>query len=629
MSFLEQVKYPDDLRKLKKSDLQMLASEIRERIVSVVSESGGHLASSLGAVELTLALHYIFQTPKDKIIWDVGHQTYAHKIITGRNQQFSTIRQQGGLSGFPRLEESEYDCVSVGHAGTSISEALGMAIARDLLAEDYHVVAVIGDGSMTSGLAYEGLNNAGARKTNLTVVLNDNSMSISKNVGAMSHYLTRVISDPLFNKIKKDVWELTGRLSKIGKSLRTVVASIEDSVKHLMIPGKLFEDLGFRYFGIIDGHNLNELIEVFRNVKNNVSGPVLIHVQTTKGKGCEFAEKDATRFHGVGKFEKESGKVKTSETKAITYTQAFASTLVRLARDHKELVGITAAMPDGTGLIDFSREFPSRFFDVGIAESHAVTFAAGMALRGLRPVVAIYSSFLQRSFDQIIHDVALDQLPVIFCIDRAGLVGDDGPTHHGAFDLSYLNLIPNLVIMAPKDEAELCHMLYSATLYKKGPVCIRYPRGVGHGLPLPEKLQNIPVGEFEVINPGEKILVLAIGEMVYPCMETIPLLKSHRIHPTLVNARFVKPLNNPQLSKLIGEHDCIVTVESNTLIGGFGSNISRMTQALDGKKKILNLGYPDAFIEHGNRALLFEKLGLNPAGIAKQILELVSKTESF
>ncbi len=616
MSFLELIHSPADLRKLRQSDLKPLTDEVRERILSVVSESGGHLAPSLGAVDLAVALHYVYNTPTDKIVWDVGHQAYAHKILTGRNSRFHTIRQHGGLSGFPRVEESEYDCISVGHASTSISSALGMAVARDLKKENHHVVAVIGDGSMTGGLAYEGLNNAGAHRTNLTVILNDNSMSISKNVGAISNYLTRVIVDPRYNKLKKDLWELTGKFSTVGSGIRKIVASIDESIKHLVIPGKLFEDLGFRYFGLVDGHNLTELIDVLRNVRAGAPGPVLIHIQTKKGKGCEYAEQDSTKFHGIGSFERSSGKVQKHPGSVPTYTEVFSRALVAQGHANPSLVAITAAMPDGTGLRAFGEAFPQRFFDVGIAESHAVTFAAGMAAHGMRPVVAIYSTFLQRSFDQIIHDVALSRFPVIFCLDRAGLVGDDGPTHHGYFDLTYLRMIPHVIVMAPKDEAELCHMLQTAMEYKDGPVCIRYPRGAGMGVEIPSRPEAMEIGEPEVLCEGGDVTVLAIGDMVGLAQDAADLLaKEHHIKAGVVNARFAKPLG-AGFERLLKSAKRVVTLESNTIVGGFGSAICEAAQALSLKTQILTLGYPDRFVEHGTKALLLDDLGLSPQKIA-------------
>ncbi|HEX9934621.1 MAG TPA: 1-deoxy-D-xylulose-5-phosphate synthase, partial [bacterium] len=476
---LDRIQSPADLKKLGNVELEILARELREFLIQTVSSTGGHLAPSLGAVELTLALHIVFDSPKDKIVWDVGHQAYTHKILTGRKKRFNTLRQYKGLSGFPKISESEHDAFGVGHASTAISAALGFATARDLLKEDHKVIAVVGDGALTGGLAFEGLNNAGDSKRDLIVVLNDNRMSISPNVGALSGHLTKIITAPLYNRIKDLLWAWTGKLAKGSVQIRSLIRHIEEGLKAMMVPGLLFECLGFRYFGPLDGHNLPQLIHVFQEIKR-LHGPVMIHLITKKGKGYKFAEEDAIKFHGLASFCAETGDV--TGKKRPTYTEIFGKTLVELAEKDGRIVGITAAMADGTGMIHFARRFPERFFDVGIAEGHAVTFAAALAHRGLRPVVAIYSTFLQRAFDQIIHDVALQNLPVIFAVDRAGLVGEDGPTHHGSFDLSYLRLIPNLVILSPKDENEMRNMLYTALRYGKGPVAVRYPRSETSGL---------------------------------------------------------------------------------------------------------------------------------------------------
>ncbi|HON11277.1 MAG TPA: 1-deoxy-D-xylulose-5-phosphate synthase, partial [Chitinispirillaceae bacterium] len=472
---LDTVDSPADLKKLPIEKLPQLAEEIREFMIETISHTGGHLASSLGVIELTIALHYCYDTPDDKLVWDVGHQAYAHKILTGRKDRFNTIRQYGGLSGFPRLSESEYDALSAGHASTSISAALGMAAGRDVQKQKHSVVAVIGDGSLGGGLALEGLNNLGSMATNMTVVLNDNEMSISKNVGALSRYLTRVLTDKRYNKIKSEIWELLGG-SNVGKSIRGIVSNLDYTIKNILVPGKLFEDMGLRYLGPIDGHNIAEMIEVFRSIRNFSPIPTLVHVITKKGKGYGFAENDATKYHGIGSFSKLTGDVIKKPGQVSSYSDVFGKTIVEMASSRPDLVAITAAMRDGTKLTEFSKTYPDRFFDVGIAEQHAVTFAAGLALKGLRPVVALYSTFLQRAFDQVIHDVALDNLHVIFCIDRAGLVGDDGPTHHGAFDISFLRSIPGVTIMAPRDVNQLRKMMYTAVDCLKGPVFIRYPK---------------------------------------------------------------------------------------------------------------------------------------------------------
>ncbi|MFH0921059.1 MAG: 1-deoxy-D-xylulose-5-phosphate synthase, partial [Fibrobacterota bacterium] len=544
---LEKISSPADFRHFSIEKLNELSTEVRERILSVISETGGHLASSLGAVELTVALHFVYNTPHDKIIWDVGHQCYAHKILTGRNALFPTIRQHNGLSGFPRASESPYDTFDVGHASTSISVALGLVQAREINRQKFDVIAVIGDGSMTGGLAYEGLNNAGVLKKNMIVILNDNKMSISPNVGAMSSYLTKLLTDPRYNKLKADIWEVTGRFKRFGDRLRIAASRVEESLKGLLLPGRLFEDLGFRYFGPIDGHNIDEMIRTFRNIRENVQGPVLIHVITKKGKGYNPAETNSAKFHGVGAFEKETGET-VKAGPVPTYSAVFGRTLVKLAEADSRVVGITAAMPTGTGMELFAQKFPGRYFDAGIAEGHAVTFAGGLAKGGLKPVVALYSTFLQRALDNIIHDVALQKLNVLFCLDRGGLTPDDGPTHHGAFDMSFLRSIPDAVIMSPKDENELQHMMYTG-LRCEGPVFIRYPRGVGTGVALDESFREIQIGSFEEIAHGKDGLILALGEMVERAQQVRDALKEKGFDIAVINARFVKPLVYSELEE--------------------------------------------------------------------------------
>lgn len=627
MKFLDTIRYPADLRKLPVDALPHLAKEIREFMIDVVSKTGGHLAPSLGAVELTIALHYVYNMPIDKIVWDVGHQAYAHKILTGRSAQFHTLRQLGGISGFPRMAESEYDTSTAGHASASISTALGIALGRDLRKEHHEVIAVIGDGALSGGLSFEGLNNLGAHDTNLTVVLNDNEMSISRNVGALSRYLTRVITDKRYYKIKSEIWDMLGSLSNVGKSIRTVVSSIDDSLKHMLIPGKLFQDMGIRYLGPIDGHNIPAMLDVFKSVKELSKGPVIVHLLTKKGKGFSFAEENATKYHGIGCFSVSTGETIKCPGKTASYSEVFGKALVELGKSHPEIVAITAAMRDGTGLVEFSREFPDRFFDVGIAESHAVTFAAGLAHKGIRPVVAIYSTFLQRSLDQIIHDVALDSLPVIFAIDRAGLVGDDGPTHHGVFDLSYLRCIPNALIMAPRDESELRNMLFTALSYTKGPSFIRYPRGCGPGAPLDTPFTALPIGLPEVIHQGTGCAIVAIGDFNRAANEVAVLLRSGAITPTIVDAKFAKPLDRDFYLRLFSEHTHIVTLENNSVRGGFGSAALECAAELNLKKmpKFLHLGLPDEFIQHGEVEQLFASVGLDSASIAGKIRAFVKE----
>ena len=621
MNFLETIQSPDDLRKFPPDALPHLAREIREFMIDIVSTTGGHLAPSLGTVELTIALHYAYNTPTDKIVWDVGHQAYTHKILTGRRDRFDTLRRYGGISGFPRISESDYDAVSAGHASTSISVALGLARGRDLLRQNHAVVAVIGDGAMSGGLSFEGLNNLGAGGTNLTVVLNDNEMSISRNVGALSRYLTRVITDKRYYKIKSEIWDMLGKLPNVGKSIRSIVHGVDDSLKHLLIPGKFFQDLGIRYLGPIDGHDINAMLEIFNSVKKFSNEPVLVHIITKKGKGYRFAEENPTKFHGVGSFSKTTGEIIVAKGKTPSYSEIFGSTLSEIAATRPEVVAITAAMRDGTGLAKFSKEFPDRFFDVGIAESHAVTFAAGLALKGLRPVVALYSTFLQRTFDQLLHDVALDGLPVVFCIDRAGLVGDDGPTHHGAFDLSFLRIIPGACIMAPRDEEQFRAMLFTALSYDKGPCFIRYPRGSGTGASLTSPLKLLPVGTSEDLVQGKNVAIAAVGDFVQLALRAREILAEKGIYPAVIDPRFIKPLDETRFSALWNEFPLIVTLEDNTIEGGFGSALLSLAAGSGSKRipRFLRLGLPDRFIQHGDLQHLLADLALDPVSIAGRI----------
>ncbi|HEX2958428.1 MAG TPA: 1-deoxy-D-xylulose-5-phosphate synthase, partial [Chitinispirillaceae bacterium] len=576
---LDSVNSPADLKKLQITQLPELASEIRDMMIETVSKCGGHLAPSLGTVELTIALHYCYNSPDDKIIWDVGHQAYTHKILTGRRDVFHTLRQQNGICGFPKRSESPHDVLTVGHASTSISAGLGMAEAHTLLGEKNSVVAVIGDGALSGGLAFEGLNNLGSSKSSMTVILNDNEMSISRNVGALSRYLTMMLTDKRYNKIKKEVWNrLSG--SNVGKSILNIVSSIDDALKHIVIPGKLFEDMGIRYFGPVDGHDITSLIDIFKSIKDLPDTRVLIHVITKKGKGYSYAECDATKYHGISSFSRETGDVIKFPSNAPTYSEVFGKTIVDLAREHKEIVAITAAMRDGTKLVEFSKEFPDRFFDVGIAEGHAVTFAAGLALKGLRPVIALYSTFAQRAYDHIMHDVAIESLPVIFCIDRAGLVGDDGPTHHGMFDLSFLRTVPGAVIMAPRNEAELKDMIFTAFEYTLGPVFIRYPRGNGIGVPLKNPYKKLEIGVPEVLKEGTGIAVLSIGDCIGRADKVCNILEGEGFSPQLIDARFAKPLDETFYSELFKNFDCIVTIENNSKCGGFGSAVLEMASSL-------------------------------------------------
>ncbi len=622
MSFIETIDSPADLRRLPIDKLPQVAEELRTFMLEHVSQSGGHLASSLGAVELAVALHYAFDTPADKLVWDVGHQAYAHKILTGRRDQFKNLRQFGGISGFPRISESEYDAVSVGHASTSISAALGLAIGRDLKKENHAVVAVIGDGSLSGGLSFEGLNNLGTLSTNMIVVVNDNKMSISKNVGAMSRYLTRVLTDKRYNKIKDEVWELTGRLDKFGNRIRTLIHSIDETVKHFVIPGKLFEDMGLRYFGPVDGHNISQLVEVLRFVKDHPTGPVLVHAITTKGKGYSYAENNATKYHGISKFSLDTGEC--SPATRPSYSELFGKTLVEIGRRRSDVVAITAAMPDGTGLSAFRDAYPDRFFDVGIAEEHAVTFAAGLALKGLKPVVALYSTFLQRSFDQIVHDVALDNLNITFCVDRAGLVGEDGPTHHGVLDLSFVRAVPGVLVMAAASGVELKRMLHTAMAYTGGPVFIRYGRGCVPDDPSDADVVPLAIPEPQVLRTGTQVALVCAGDFLASAAAACDELLRQGISPTLINARFVKPLSETFYGGLFSSYSRIVTLETNTLAGGFGSAVLELAASLGvSSAKFLRLGYPDAFLEHGSNTLILQKIGLDSGSIAQKILEFV------
>ncbi|WP_163328233.1 1-deoxy-D-xylulose-5-phosphate synthase [Desulfurobacterium thermolithotrophum] len=615
---LERVNSPDDVKKLSSEELRQLAQDVRKFIINVVTKTGGHLASSLGVVELTLALLKVFSPPKDEIIWDVGHQSYPYKILTGRKEKFYTLRQYGGISGFPSIKESPYDVFGVGHSSTSISAALGIRVGKKLKGEEGHVIAVIGDGALTAGEAYEGLNNAGQLGEDLIVILNDNEMSISKNIGAISNYLTKVTTGEFLRKAKHRLEEVTKKIfgEKVYKGLKRVEDLI---VKGLFPPGMLFEELGFRYVGPIDGHDLDTLIVTLENV-SKMSGPTLVHVITKKGKGYEPAEEKPERFHGI------SPKKVNSDSKQPTYTEVFSKILIEIGKKYKDIVAITAAMPSGTGLDKFKEVFPERYYDVGIAEQHAVTFAAGMAKKGLKPVVAIYSTFLQRAFDQIVHDVALQELPVVFAIDRAGLVGEDGATHHGAFDLSYLRIIPNMVVAVPKDEEELRHLLYTAVRSNK-PFAVRYPRGRGYGVLLREPLYEIPIGTWEVLRKGKDIAILATGWTVYQALDAAKEVEKLGISVTVVNARYVKPLDEVLLRELANEHELILTVEENTVKGGFGSAVDEFLAPWY-QGKLVNIGLPDEFIEHGDQNLLRRLAGIDKEGIKKKVMELLEKKAS-
>ena len=607
---LENINSPFDLKKLSLEELRILSDELRQIIIQTVSVNGGHLASNLGVVETTIALHYVFNTPKDKIIWDVGHQSYSHKLLTGRRDLFSTIRKENGLSGFPKIEESEYDAFGTGHSSTSISAALGIVEGRDRNKEDFKVIAVIGDGAMTGGLAFEGLNNAGHLKKDLIVILNDNEMSISPNVGALSAYMNRILTGELYRKFKKETKSFLEGIPKVGGQVAKIAQKAEETIKGMILPGLLFEELGFDYVGPIDGHNIELMIETLKRIKSSTS-PTLVHVITKKGKGYEFSEKNPCFFHGVGPFEPETGSQLNTKN-STSYSTAFGDFLTELAADDQRIIAVSAAMKEGTGLDCFAQKFPDRFYDVGIAEPHAVTFAAGLASRGLKPVVAIYSTFLQRAYDEIVHDVCLQKLPVAFAIDRAGIVGEDGPTHHGLFDISFLRHIPNLVFMAPKDGAELKQMLAFAVKYN-GPSAIRYPRGnVPAGLPSgPE----VTMGNAEVLRDGTDIALLAVGSCVLPALKAADKLEKDGIHVAVINARFIKPLDKELLLSFASRIQKIVTIEENYLQGGFGSSVLECLNDSHATAKIKMLGIHDVFVEQGHPDRLRAKYGLDDEGI--------------
>ena len=625
---LDRIEAPNNLKKLDFEELERLCDEIRKEIIFTVSKNGGHLASNLGVVELTIALHYVFDLPRDKLVWDVGHQTYTHKLLTGRRDRFHTLRQYEGISGFPKRDESPYDTFDSGHSGTSISSALGMAEARRQKGEEGKVIAVIGDGSMTAGLAFEGLNQAGNVDQDLIVVLNDNEMSISPNVGALSSYLNRLMTGQFVNRFRDEIKSFLETLPGIGKRAVRFAKQAEESFKGLLMPGLLFEELGLKYTGPIDGHRLDYLIETFQNVKK-LRGPILVHVITKKGKGYRPAEMNPALFHSVGPFIAETGEpIGDPKKKSPTYSEVFGETLCRLAEEKQHLIAITAAMQSGTGLEEFSKKFPDRFYDIGIAEQHAVTFAAGLALEGMKPVVAIYSTFLQRAYDQILHDVCLQNLPVVFALDRGGIVGEDGPTHQGLFDFSYLRHIPNLVIMVPKDEEEFQHMIKTA-IDCPMPVAFRYPRGRGMGVKMETLLKSIDIGKGEVLREGKDILVLAIGSTVHPALHAAERLNDAGIHCAVINSRFLKPLDGDLICHWAKRTGKILTVEENVLQGGFGSAVLELLQEKGlFSVQIKRLGIPDLFVEHGPQSLLRSKYAIDENGIFEEVMEMLGKGSS-
>ena len=627
-SLLDQIHDSQGVRQLSLGQLERLCEEIRREIILTVSETGGHLASNLGVVELTVALHYVFDIPKDKLVWDVGHQSYAHKLLTGRRDCFSTLRQYEGISGFPKREENPCDVFDSGHSGTSISSGLGMVEALRKKGDEGRVVAIIGDGSLTAGLAFEGLNQTGHLHDDLIVILNDNEMSISPNVGALSSYLNRLMTGQFVNRFRDDMKAFLETLPGIGKSVLRFAKQAEESLKGLVMPGLLFEELGMQYIGPIDGHRLAHLVETLHNVKK-MKGPFLIHVLTKKGKGYGPAEMNPAYFHSVPPFVVETGKPKTQPPNhPPAFTEVFGETLCELAREDKRIVAITAAMQSGTGLEHFSKEFPDRFYDIGIAEQHAVTFAAGLALEGMKPVVAIYSTFLQRAYDQIQQDVCLQNLPVVFALDRGGIVGEDGPTHHGLFDFSYLRHLPNLIVMAPKDEDELRHMVNTA-VHCPGPIAFRYPRGKGMGVEIGSMLHSLSIGKGELLREGDDVLIVAIGSTVVPSLRAADVLEEMGIHSAVINARFLKPLDGDLISDWAVRTGRVLTVEENVLQGGFGSAVLELLQEkglLDVRVK--RLGIPDLFVEHGPQSLLRAKYGIDEDGIVNGARGMVEERRS-
>ncbi|HEX3282487.1 MAG TPA: 1-deoxy-D-xylulose-5-phosphate synthase [Pyrinomonadaceae bacterium] len=624
MNLLEQINSPADLRRLPLEQLQPVADEIRQYILETMSRVGGHTGASLGAIELAVALHYAFDTPRDRLVWDVGHQAYAHKILTGRRAELPTIKQYGGISGFLRRDESEYDTFGAGHASTSLSAALGMAIARDNKGEDYHVVALIGDASLAGGMAMEAINQAGHLKSRLIVVLNDNEMSIAPAVGALTGYLNRIRGAHQYHRFKEEVEEKLLAIPSVGERLHHAAKTVKDAIAAAVLPGALVNELGFKYIGYVDGHNPRALVAAFREAQQIKDGPVIVHALTTKGKGHPRAEKDYYRWHATGPFDLTTGEAIKSKTGAPTYTAVFGNTLAELMGRDEKIVALTAAMPDGTGICTALEQFPDRSFDVGIAEQHCVTFAAGMACEGLTPVCAIYSTFLQRGFDQLVHDVCIQDLNVKFCLDRGGVAGGDGPTHHGLLDIAYLRSVPNLVLMAPKDEAELRDMLFTMVEHV-GPAAMRYPRGSGVGAPIDVEPKLLEIGKGEILRDGGEIAIVAYGSMVHPALQAAENLAKEKIEATVVNARFVKPLDAPLLLALAKTKRLIVTVEEAYLAGGFGSAVLELLEenGLQDKVRVVRMGIPDRLVTHGDPKLLLAKYGLDADGIYIRVKESI------
>ncbi|MGH9968000.1 MAG: 1-deoxy-D-xylulose-5-phosphate synthase [Pyrinomonadaceae bacterium] len=624
MSLLETIESPADLRRLRHDQLQTVADEIRKYILETMSRIGGHTGASLGAIELAVALHYAFDTPRDRLVWDVGHQAYAHKILTGRRDLLPTIKQYGGISGFLRRDESEYDTFGAGHASTSLSAALGMAIARDRKGEDHHVVALIGDASLAGGMAMEAINQAGHLKTRLIVVLNDNEMSIAPAVGALTGYLNRIRGAQGYHRFKDEVEETLLAIPSLGERLHHAAKTVKDAIAAAVLPGALVSELGFKYVGYVDGHNPRALVAALREAKQVKDGPVIVHALTTKGKGHPQAERDYYRWHATGPFDLETGKALKSAAKAPTYTAVFGHTLCELMERDAKIVALTAAMPDGTGVCEALERFPDRAFDVGIAEQHCVTFAAGMSCEGLKPVCAIYSTFLQRGFDQLVHDVCIQNLNVKFCLDRGGIAGGDGPTHHGLLDIAYLRGVPNMIVMAPKDEGEMRDMLLTM-IEHVGPAAMRYPRGNGVGAPIDREPELLEIGKGEILRDGGEMAIVAYGAMVHPSLQAAENLAKEGIEATVVNARFVKPLDAPLLLALARTKRLIVTVEEAYLAGGFGSAVLELLEenGLQDKVRLVRMGIPDRLVTHGDPKLLLAKYGLDADGIYTRVKESI------
>ena len=627
--FLKNINSPVDLKKLKREHLPALAEEIRDTLLQGISKTGGHLGSNLGVVELTLAMHYVFDSPIDKFVWDVGHQSYVHKLLTGRKDQFDSLRQYKGLCGFSKREESEHDHWNVGHGGTSITAALAFAKARDLKKEKNKIIAVIGDGSFTAGMAFEGLNHTGHLKPDLIVILNDNEMSISNNVGGMSKHLSQIMTGQVMTKIKKEVDQILLSIPGIGKEVSDYAHRLDDLVTGMFIPGRLFEDLGFRYMGPLDGHDTNLLIDNLETA-SELKGPTLIHVITRKGKGYEVAEEKADVWHGAKPFDIATGEFKKGLKSPPAYTNVFADTLIELAKEDEKIIGITAAMPDGTGISKFGKVFPDRTFDVGMAEQHGVGYGGALSIEGFRPVIAIYSTFMQRAYDQIVHDIVGMNLPVTFAMDRAGIVGEDGATHQGLFDIAFLRTLPNMVIMAPKDENELRHML-KTSIYHPGPSSIRYPRGSGLGVKIDEEVKEIEVGKGEVIKDGKDLAIIAFGSMVDPSMKAAAMLEEKGFSVAVINARFAKPIDKSLIMEYAKKTGCLITTEEHSVQGGFGSAVLEVLQNFDERipLKTKCIGVPDVLIEHGATGLIKKDLKLDPEGMFETIYAFVNTTVSL